>query len=180
MTNMLMLEHPSQSVCLCLSPWLLPALLPVQPLVLQDGKPLISSHSGKPRLFKLQLLPLSLPLCLIFLLFPICSTHYVIKAINMFMEQLFHVAIKTHWSNSQGLMRRWNMNAEGPKDKEKLCLFVCVIFFYVWKGLKFQPDETLSWKKGMRRTGGAFSARSHMYTQTHTYGNTYREAVTVK
>lgn len=32
--------------------------------------------------------------CLISLLFPICSAHYVIKAINVFMERLFHVAIK--------------------------------------------------------------------------------------
>lgn len=32
--------------------------------------------------------------CLISTLFPICSAHYMIKAISVFMERRFHVAIK--------------------------------------------------------------------------------------
>lgn len=62
-----------------------------------ERKTLISSHSVKPRLYwqcAYSFFVFFILFCLIFLLFPICSAHYVIKAINMFMERLFHVAIK--------------------------------------------------------------------------------------
>lgn len=67
----------------------------------------------------------SLPLCLISLLFPICSTHYVIKAINLFMEQLFHVAMKhTETTHMVG-----KYESRSPKDQDKMYVSLCALQF---------------------------------------------------
>lgn len=59
--------------------------------------------------------------CLISLLFPICSAHYVIKAINVFMERLFHVAIKHIGSHGEAERAR---RAGGRGKSALLYIFV--------------------------------------------------------